>query len=99
MPNTNFMLRGLTESELSTLDALAHNSHTSRQEYVLTLIRQHISDSPANVILGYIRIDRRGDLDADTECPECGQDLKEPYLWFRADNTFGVVCSGCATSE
>lgn len=73
----------------------------NRSEMVREAIKQLFRQRhpSANLVLGYIGIERRGDLDEEAECPECGQDLVNPFLWFREDGSFGICCSACATSE
>ena len=54
------------------------------------------------IILGWVKLDRWGELDRDEVCDECGQDLKpgDAYVGLVASVGFhGPVCGGCATSE
>ena len=72
----------------------------NRSEAIREAIRYYHQTklAPRPLALGYVALDRRGDLDADATCPECGQPLDKPYLWFDNNQQFGVVCSICATS-
>jgi hypothetical protein len=81
------------------LDDLLPEFDGNRSELIRQAIRTLWLQKHPAAILGYVRIDRRGDIDADATCPECGQDLTEPFLCFREGGGFGVLCSGCATSE
>lgn len=73
----------------------------NRSEALRAVIAHYVQDklTPAALTLGYVAIDRRGDLDANAPCPQCGEPLAKPYLWFAANGTFGIVCSNCATSK
>lgn len=53
------------------------------------------------LVAGYVRLDRWGDLDASAHCPECGQPFGDlPWIAVRANGTItSPICSRCATSE
>ena len=55
----------------------------------------------AELIAGYIQLDRWGDLDPAAICPECDQPLGDlPWIAIRANGApHAPVCSRCATSE
>lgn len=72
-----------------------------RSEAIREAIRYYYQNkiAPPPVTLGYVAIDRRGDIGPDASCPQCGSPLTKPYLWFSDNGAFGILCSGCATSE
>lgn len=53
------------------------------------------------LVAGYVRLDRWGDLDASALCPECDQPFGDlPWIAVRGNGvTDPPVCSRCATSE
>lgn len=58
------------------------------------------------IILGWVKLDRWGELDhhkeEPAECPECGQDMNpgDAYVGLvQMGGFYGPVCGGCATSE
>ena len=55
----------------------------------------------ASLVAGYIRLDRWGDLDPASHCPECEQPLGDlPWIAVRANGDIGPpICGRCATSE
>jgi hypothetical protein len=79
-----------------TADFNGNRSEMIREAIKSLWLQKHPT---ANLIFGYVKLDRRGDIDESHECPECGQNLEQPYLWFREDGSFGILCSGCATSD
>lgn len=63
------------------------------------LLEQHYRQ--AELVAGYIQLDRPGDLDAGAVCPECGQPYGGlPWIPVRANGaTCAPICRRCATSE
>ena len=55
----------------------------------------------AEMVAGYVQLDRWGDLDASSHCPECEQPLGDlPWIAVRANGDIGPpICGRCATSE
>lgn len=55
----------------------------------------------AELVAGYIQLDRWGDLDASAVCPECDQPFGDlPWIAVRGNGTTTApICSRCATSE
>ena len=102
MPDTNLGNVRITDEETQRmLTEVVASFGGNRSEAIRQTIRYYYQNklAPAPVTLGYIAIDRRGDLDADTACPECGEPLTKPFLWFADNGTFGIVCGICATSK
>ena len=63
------------------------------------LLEQHCRQ--AALVAGYVQLDRWGDLDPASLCPECDQPFGDlPWIAVRADGDVGPpICSRCATSE
>ena len=63
------------------------------------LLERHFRQ--AELVAGYIQLDRWGDLDASAVCPECDQPFGDlPWIAVRGNGiTCAPVCSRCATSE
>ena len=68
------------------------------------LLEQHFRR--AEMVAGYVRLDRWGDLDASAHCPECDQPYGDqpygdlPWIAIRANGDIGPpICGRCATSE
>ena len=63
------------------------------------LLEQHFRR--AEMVAGYIRLGRWGDLDSTSHCPECDQPFGDlPWIAVRANGDIGPpVCGRCATSE
>ena len=55
----------------------------------------------AEMVAGYVQLDRWGDLGPTSHCPECEQPLGDlPWIAVRANGDIGPpVCGRCATSE
>ena len=55
----------------------------------------------AGLVAGYVRLDRWGDLDSTSHCPECDQPFGDlPWVAVRANGDIGPpICGRCATSE
>lgn len=106
---TSFHIRGLTDQEIATLDQLAHQSHQSRQAYVLDLLRNHVGNNRPDVVIGWLRLDRWGELndrdepdDPPATCPQCGGGVGAANAWLAvvADGRIiGPYCDGCAVSD
>lgn len=63
------------------------------------LLERHFRQ--ADLVAGYIRLDRWGDLNASAPCPECDQPFGDlPWISVQAKGATGaVICVRCATSE
>lgn len=93
----NILIRDVPEDTARKLDEEANNSGLSRQAFLLRLLHERY-EPPA--VVGWIKLDRPGDLDEESECPECGQALDWPWLAILSNGAWtGPVCSACATSE
>lgn len=98
----------LPDDLVSALDRLAHQNNTSRTEYIASVLQAHVSDNRPDVILGWLKRDRPGEVDERSEpddpaesCRSCGRAITDSG-WFAvvADGrVIGVFCGECATSE
>ena len=55
----------------------------------------------AGLVAGYVQLDRWGDLDPTSHCPECDQPFGDlPWIAIRASGDIGPpICGRCAASE
>ena len=63
------------------------------------LLERHFGQ--ADLVAGYVQLDRWGDLDPTSHCPECDQPFGDlPWVAVRANGDADPpVCGRCATSE
>jgi len=63
------------------------------------LLERHFGQ--ADLVAGYVQLDRWGDLDSMSHCPECDQPFGDlPWVAVRANGDADPpVCGRCATSE
>lgn len=108
METKAFTVRGLTADQLKKLDAIAAHRGVNRHQMVVDMLTHLIGENRPH-ILGWIKIDRWGEVDereefddATATCPECSQDINTAQAYIGLlDNGqhYGPVCAGCATSE
>ena len=101
-----FNIRNMDEEQIAGLDRLAHQAGESRQVYAANVliehVEQHSSPYDPDLILGYFRLDRFGDLDPTSRCHECDSDFTDAGVWLAVGGDFrisGISCEVCATSE
>lgn len=65
----------------------------------VSLLERHFRR--AEIVVGYIQLDRWGDLDPTSHCPECEQQFGDlPWIAIRVNGaTCAPICNRCATSE
>jgi hypothetical protein len=93
----NILIRDVDKKTAEKLDELARQKKQTRQQFLADLLNE-ITDSEydPDVVLGYIEL-KNGELDKETSCPGCGQDLENPFIGFDgALRPFGPVCWRCA---
>ena len=99
----NFTVRDLSDSEHAAFVKLAHQRETSLSKLAADLVRIELEANDPQVCLGWIEIDRPGDIDLDSDCPTCDYKLNQlgsMFVALMADgSTYGPVCGLCATSE
>ena len=63
------------------------------------LLERHFGQ--ADLVAGYVQLDRWGDLDPTSHCPECDLPFGDlPWIAIRASGDIGPpICGRCATSE
>ena len=88
------------------LDQAAQETGESRHGLILNILSEYVeadSFSPG-LALGFVRLDG-GEIDPDTDCPECSRPFAENgvYVGFTAGATrpisFGPVCGRCAHTD
>jgi len=64
------------------------------------LLEQHFQHYDPQLLVGYIQVDRFGDLEPTSECPECGQEFGGlPFVRLHGDGGLsGPLCARCASS-
>lgn len=92
------MIRSVPDALNDRIDAVADELHVSKQELLLDLLTATYAEPP--LVVGWVRFDRRGELNAATECPECGQPLTEVWGCLLSNGQWVAPrCQWCATSE
>jgi hypothetical protein len=89
-----------------TLEATAHTQKVSINQLIVGVLAKEFGEGKDQIILGWVKLDRWGELDHHPEdpmpCTECGQDIltSDAYVGLVKNGGFhGPVCGGCATSE
>ena len=88
-----------TREAYTRLGEVSGLSLTDLLTAAVPLLEQHFGR--AGLIAGYIQLDRWGDLDPTSHCPECDQPFGDlPWVAVRANGDADPpVCGRCATSE
>jgi hypothetical protein len=97
----DILVRNVTDSIVSALDALAQASGLSREAYLRQLLADAVADFDPGLVLGYVQLSD-GELDAGALCPECQQEFgnRGVFIGFNAAlRLFGPVCGSCATTQ
>ena len=78
-----------------------HESVYAAVETLLNLLE--VSKPPTSappVVVGWLKFDRRGELAADVQCPECGQPLDEVWAGLLSNGEWTAPrCQWCAVSD
>jgi len=82
-------------------DALVEHTGKSLTELLTIaadLLEQHFQHYDPQLLVGYIELDRFGDIDSKSECPECGQEFGGlPFVRLHGDGRLSrPICSRCA---
>ena len=88
------------------LNQAAQETGESRHATILRILQEYIEadNFSPGVVLGYVQL-RDGEVDPDTDCPECSQPFGNDgvYIGFTAGLTqpipFGPVCHRCAHTD
>ena len=73
-----------------------HESVYAAVETLLDMLE--ISKPP--LVVGWLQFDRRGELDAEVQCPECGQPLDEVWAGLLSNGEWTAPrCQWCAVSD
>lgn len=100
MPNPTLGFRPDSQ-DVARLESLQARFGLSRADTVRECIRRVYAAEFPTLCLGYVALDRRGDLDEDAECIECGQPVRHSvFVAVMADGSIeGPLCGRCASSE
>ena len=90
-------LKGVPDQLAARMSELAAAQGISRHEMLLDLLVAAYAEPP--LVVGWLRLDRRGELDADAACPECGQPLTEVWAGLLSNGQWVAPrCQWCAVS-
>lgn len=95
----NVLIRNVPESTIANITAEADRLGLSQQELLANLIEREFGEPPA--VWGYIKFDRQGDADLDSEdnpCPVCEQPAQSWWLQVCGNGATYRMCQTCATS-
>jgi len=93
----DILLRNVSDEINSLLVGEAKKRGMTRGDLLLEILAQRYEPP---VVVGWFRADRRGELDAEVQCPECGQPLAELWAGLLSNGQWGAPrCQWCATSE
>ena len=77
-----------------------HESVYAAVETLLDMLRSGQTANEPPLVVGWLRLDRRGELAADATCPECGQPLAEVWAGLLSNGEWtGPRCQWCAVSD
>ena len=94
----NIQIREVTDSLNARIDAAAAAASVSKQELLLDLLTATYGEPP--LVVGWFKADRRGELNADAQCPECGQPLDQVWAGLLSNGTWVAPrCQWCAVSD
>lgn len=94
----NLLIRDVSDSLNARIDAAALAAGLSKQELLLDLLQSAYGEPP--LVVGWVQLTRRGELDADAACPVCGQPLEQVWAGL-LDNGSWIAprCQWCAVSD
>jgi len=96
----NIIIRDVHQSTSDNIKAEADRRNISQQELLAELLNQKFGEPPT--IWGYIKFDRQGDFDLDSEdnpCPVCDQPAQSWWLQVTSNGEMFRMCQTCATSQ
>lgn len=93
----NVIIRDVPKLTSDNVKIEADRLGISQQELLSNLLEKAFGEPP--LTLGYVKIDRPGDLSVGEDCPECSNPASEWWLKFASNGVTTLVCNFCATSE
>ena len=96
----NIIIRDIPQATLDGIKQAVKGQKLTQQEVVLRVLNREFGDPPT--VLGYIKFDRNGDFDTDSEdcrCPACGQPAASWWLQVASNGELHRMCNVCAISE
>jgi len=101
MPDT--MIRNVPSEQHQRIQDIARQRDVTQNEIYLEVIAAYCAANDPQVCIGWLEINRSGDIDSWEDCPECGYklDANPPmFIAVMADGSvYGPVCNVCATSS
>ena len=92
----------VSDEAAAQLAAITERTGATRTHVLEEALRlYHERTVEPKLIVGYVQVDRPGDVDTDEPCPVCGESFESGmFIRLHESGTFsGPVCSRCATSE
>jgi hypothetical protein len=94
----NVLIRDVPDTVSERIRAVAQAEGVSQQELLSALLSATYGAPP--LVVGWVRLERRGELEDSAACPECGQPLTEAWAGLLSNGTWRAPCCGwCAVSE
>jgi hypothetical protein len=93
----NVLIRDVPDTVNSRIDAAAQAAGVSKQELLSALLSATYGAPP--LVVGWVRLERRGELEDSAACPECGQPLTEAWAGLLSNGQWIHRCQWCAVSE
>lgn len=94
----NVLIRDIPDAVNDRIDAAARSLGVSKQELLLDLLNATYAEPP--IVVGWVKFDRPGEIDADATCPECGAEMNEMYAGLLSNGQWVAPrCKWCAVSE
>ena len=94
----NILIRDIPDALAERIRATAAERGQSQQEMLADLLTASYAEPP--VVVGWLRFDRRGELDTDAACPVCGQPLTETWAGLLSNGQWiAPRCQWCAVSD
>lgn len=93
----NIMIRDIPVTTSERIKIEAERRKVSQQELLSALLEQHFGEPP--LVVGYIKLDRLGDLAIGDDCPVCGEAAQSWWLQVASNGEMHHMCGACATSE
>lgn len=90
-------------AQLAAIEAATRLTRRAVLENAIAMLHESMFTAPdgANLVLGYLRLDRFGELEPTDACPVCGSAYEDRGIWLRVHGSgvlTGPLCSRCASS-
>lgn len=91
-------------AQLVAIGEAVRQTQTTVIERAIAMLYESVCQEPEDtaIVVGYIRMDRVGEIGAADACPVCGSEYGDRGIWMRVHATgalTGPLCSRCASSD